>query len=329
MTVIIPVAGYGTRLRPLSFSIPKPLLLCGGSTILGLIFKSIEGLAPSKIILVVGYKEELIRDWVTKNYSNLPVDFVTQGELKGLGHAVWRAGEKIDGNDHVLIYLGDSVFDIDWDVIKEGKENFVGVKEVDEPSRFGIVEIKGDTIVDLVEKPDNPVSNLAVVGLYYIRKWNFLNKHLDYLMDENLTTKDEYQLTDALKFMLERDNIELKALPVKGWYDCGEIDTLLKTNAELLKSPPDWLDSNNNMQDLSYISSSSILKDSNLGRFVTVGEDSLIEESNIENSIIGNKVKIINSNIFDSIIGDGTELINSRGRFVVGSNSLINGKECI
>lgn len=325
MTVIIPIAGYGTRLRPLTFSIPKPLILCGGSTILGLIFKSIEALTPSKIILVVGYKEKLIRDWVKKNYRNLPVDFVTQEELKGLGHAVWKAGEKIDGDDDVLIYLGDSVFDIDWDTIKERKEDFVGIKEVDEPSRFGVVEVDGGRIVDLVEKPDNPVSNLAVVGLYYIKKWNLLYKHLDYLIEKDLKTKDEYQLTDALKFMLEKDSIELKALRVKRWYDCGKIDTLLKTNAELLKSPPDWLDLKNNMQNLSYISSSCVLKDSKLDSFVAVGEDSLIEKSNIKNSIIGNKVKIINSNIFDSIIGDSTELINSSGRFVVGSNSLIKG----
>lgn len=326
MTVIIPIAGYGTRLRPLSFSVPKPLLLCGGSTILELIFKSIENLAPTKIILVVGYKEELIRDWVRKNYSNLPVDFVTQEELKGLGHAVWKAGEKIDGNNDVLIYLGDSVFDIDWGIIEEGKENFVGIKEVDEPNRFGIVEVDEGRIVNLVEKPDSPVSNFAVVGLYYIKKWNFLKKHLDYLIEENLTTKNEYQLTDALKYMLRRDNIELKALTVKGWYDCGKIDNLLKTNAELLKSPPDWLDFRNNKQNLSYISSSSVLKDSNLGSFVTVGEHSLIEKSNIKNSIIGNNVKIVNSNIFDSIIGDGTELINSDGRFVIGSDSLIEGQ---
>jgi glucose-1-phosphate thymidylyltransferase len=271
MTVIIPIAGYGVRLRPLSFSVPKPLLLCGGSTILDLIFKSIEGLAPSEIILVVGYKEELIRDWVKENYSNLPVDFVTQEEPKGLGHAVWKAGRKIDGNNDVLIYLGDSVFDIEWDTIKKGNGNFIGIKEVDEPSRFGIVEVEENRIVNLVEKPDNPVSNLAVVGLYYIRKWNFLKKHLDYLIEKNLTTKNEYQLTDALKYMLERENIELKALPVKGWYDCGKIDALLKSNEELLKAPPGWIDFKNNMQKFSYISSSSVLKDSNLGNFVTVG----------------------------------------------------------
>jgi glucose-1-phosphate thymidylyltransferase len=126
--------------------------------------------------------------------------------------------------------------------------------------------------------------------------------------------------------MLERDGMELKEFSVKEWYDCGKIDTLLKTNAELLKNPPDWMDFKNSKKKYSYIDSSSVLEDSNLGDFVTLGGNSLIEESSIENSIIGNGVKITNSNIFDSIIGDNTEIINCNGKFVVGSNSIINEK---
>jgi glucose-1-phosphate thymidylyltransferase len=328
MTIVIPLAGYGTRLRPLSLSIPKPLLLCGGDTLLGLIFKSIANLAPSEIILVIGYKGKLIRDWVKENYRDLPVSFVTQEEPKGLGHAVWKVGERIDGDSDVLIYLGDSIFDIEWDTIKKRKGNFIGIKEVDEPGRFGIVEVEGDKVVNLVEKPDNPTSNLAVVGLYYIEKWNSLYKHLDSLIAEKKKTKNEYQLTDALKLMIKRENVELKVLPVKGWYECGKIDTLLKTNAELLKNPPDWVDFKDHIHKFSCISSSSDLKDTELGHFVTVGESSLIEKTSIRNSIIGNAVKIVDSHIFDSIIGDESEVVNASGKFIVGSNSLIWGKEC-
>jgi glucose-1-phosphate thymidylyltransferase len=326
MTIVIPLAGYGTRLRPMTFSVPKPLLLCAGSTVLDLILKSIKGLSPEEIILIIGYKGNMIRDWVRANHKDLPVSFVTQEEPKGLGHAVWKVGNKIEPDSDVLIYLGDSIFDTEWEKIKMGKENFVGIKEVKEPGRFGIVEMQGDKVVDLIEKPDNPVSNLAVVGLYYIKKWNSLYKHLDSLIKEDMKTKDEYQLTDGLKFMLERDGMELKEFSVKEWYDCGKIDTLLKTNAELLKNPPDWMDFKNSKKKYSYIDSSSVLEDSNLGDFVTLGGNSLIEESSIENSIIGNGVKITNSNIFDSIIGDNTEIINCNGKFVVGSNSIINEK---
>ena len=325
MTVVIPIAGYGTRLRPLSFSVPKPLLLCAGYTVLDLILKSIEDLAPSEIVLVIGYKGDVIRDWVKKNHGDLPVSFVIQEHPKGLGHAIWRAGEKIDTSENVLIYLGDSVFDMEWDTIKGARGNFIGIKEVTEPSRFGIVEVEGDVIVDMVEKPDEPASNLAVVGLYYIENWGSLYKHLDSLIEERMKTKDEYQLTDAFKFMLERENTELKALSVRGWYDCGKIDALLESNAKLLETPPEWLDFKNSAQKLSCVNGSSVLKDSNLGDFVTVGENSLIENSSIKNSIIGNEVKIIGSNIFDSIIGNGSEIINLNGKFLVGSDSLIKG----
>jgi glucose-1-phosphate thymidylyltransferase len=326
MTIVIPLAGYGTRLRPMTFSVPKPLLLCAGSTVLDLILRSIKGLSPEEIILIIGYKGNMIRDWVRANHKDLPVNFVTQEEPKGLGHAVWKVGNKVEPDGDVLIYLGDSIFDVEWEKIKMGKENFIGIKEVEKPEKFGIVKMQGDKVIDLFEKPDNPVSNLAVVGLYYLKKWSSLYKHLDFLIEEGMKTKEEYQLTDGLKLMLERADIELKEFSVKEWYDCGKIDTLLKTNTELLKNPPDWMDFENDKKKYSYIDSSSVLKDSNLGDFVTVGENSLIEESSIENSIIGNGVKIINSNIFDSIIGDNTEVVNCNGKFVVGSNSIINGK---
>jgi glucose-1-phosphate thymidylyltransferase len=327
MTIIIPLAGYGTRLRPLTFSTPKPLLLCGGDTILGWIFKSISKLSPSSIILIVGYQEDIIRSWVETHYRDLPVKWVLQEEAKGLGHAVWRVGEMVSPESDVLIYLGDTIFDLDWNVVKEGKESFIGVKEVEDPQRFGVVMIKNNRIVDLVEKPDNHSSNLALVGFYYIKKWSFLYKYLDFLIEEDIKTKNEYQLTDALKLMIEKEDIELKTLSIRAWYDCGKIDTLLQTNAGLLKNPPDWVDFKSKIHNFSYISSSSRLEDTELGHFVTVGENSLIEKSSIRNSIIGNSVKIVNSDIFDSIIGDESEIINVRGKFVVGSNSLVRGKE--
>jgi glucose-1-phosphate thymidylyltransferase len=328
MTVVVPLAGYGTRLRPLTFSVPKPLLLCAGDTVLGWIFKSISKISPSEVILVIGYKGNVIKDWVRENYAELPIKWVVQEEAKGLGHAVWKAGEVISPESDVLIYLGDSIFDLDWDVIKEGKENLVGVKEVQDPRKFGVAEVEDDKIVDLVEKPDKHLSNHAVVGLYYIKEWGLLYRQLNSLIEEDIRTRDEYQLTDALKLMLDREDVKLKQFSVRGWYDCGKIDTLLQTNRELLKNPPDWVEFKDRINNFSYISDSSQLKDSELGRFVTVGGNSLIEKTSIRNSIIGNTVKIVDSNIFDSIIGDDSEIVNAKGKLVVGSNSLVWGKEC-
>jgi glucose-1-phosphate thymidylyltransferase len=328
MTVIIPLAGYGIRLRPLSFSTPKPLLLCGGNTILGWILESIQALSPSEIVMVIGYKGDVIRDWVREHYGNLPFKWVVQEEAKGLGHAVWVAKEAVSPESEVLIYLGDSIFDLEWNIIKEGKDNLIAVSEAEDPERFGIVKTNGDKIVDLEEKPEKPSSNLALVGLYYIRKWGLLCRHLDYLVQKDIKTKGELQLTDAFKLMLEKEAVELKRLPIKRWYDCGNISSLLETNAAILKGYPAWARNRKNIKNFSYICDSSILKNSTVGPSVTVGENSLIEKSSIKNSIIGNEVKIVNSNIFDSVVGDGSEIINVKGKFIVGSNSLITEKEC-
>jgi glucose-1-phosphate thymidylyltransferase len=327
MKVVIPLAGYGTRLRPLTFSIPKPLLLCAGNTVLGWIFESIISLSPSEIILIVGYKKNAIKNWVQEYYSDLPVKWVVQGNAQGLGHAVWKAGGLIAPGSDVLIYLGDSIFDLDWEIVKRGETNLVGVKEVVNPQRFGVAEVEGHRIVDLIEKPDEPSSNLAVVGLYYIKKWDFLYRQLNFLVEKGIKTKNEYQLTDALKLMLERENVDLKTLPIRSWYDCGKTDTLLKTNAELLKNPPDWINFKDRIKNFSCVCDSSDLRDTDLGPFVTIGEHSSIEKSSISNSIIGNNVKIVNSHIYDSIIGDETEIANGRGKFIVGFNSVVLEKE--
>lgn len=329
MTIIIPLAGYGTRLRPLTYSIPKPLLLCGGDTVLGWIFKSIDTLSPSEIILIVGYKGNIVKSWVREHYGNLPVKWVVQEGAKGLGHAVWKAGELVSPENDVLIYLGDSIFDLDWNLIKEGEDNLVGVKEVEDPQRFGVVQLEGNKVIDLVEKPVEPSSNLAVVGIYYIKKWMFLYKQLNFIIEEDIRTKNEYQLTDALNLMLKKEDIVLKTFSIRRWYDCGTTDTLLQNNTELLKSPPDWVDFKDRIQNFSYISNSAELKDTELGDFVTVGESSLIEKTIIKNSIIGNNVKIVNSNISDSIIGDKSEVVNVKGKLIVGSNALVRGKECL
>ena len=327
MTVVIPLAGYGTRLRPLTFSVPKPLLLCGGDTVLGWIFKSISPLSFSEIVLIVGYKEDAIKGWVGEYYGDLPVKWVVQEEAKGLGHAIWKAGEVMSSEKDVLIYLGDSIFDLDWGIIMEGKDNFVGVKEVDNPKRFGIVEVEGDRVINLIEKPERPSSNLAVVGLYYIKKWDSLYSQLNFMVEKGIKTKNEYQLTDALKLMLERENVDLRTIPVRSWYDCGKTDALLRTNAELLKSPPDWVDFKGRIKNFSYVCDSSELKDIDLGPFVTIGKNSLIEKSSISNSIIGNNVKIVNSHIYDSVIGDESEIVNGKGKFIVGFNSVVLEKE--
>ncbi len=321
MTVIIPLAGLGTRLRPLTYSIPKPLLKVAGSTIIGWILKSISSLPINKVVLIIGYRGEEIREWVKNEYPELNVQWVVQENKKGLGHAVWMAGEKIPLKEDVLIYLGDTIFDVDWEKIGTGDKWLIAVKEVEDPERFGIVKIKDNKIIDMVEKPKSPPSNLAVVGLYYIKEWGKLYYQLNRLIKDDIKTNNEYQLTDGLRMLLQ-SGVSLEPLVVNHWFDCGTRRTLLQTNAQLLENYE--ID---NVEGFNCISDSAKIRSSSIGPYVMIGNDSVIEDSVIKNSIIGNKVHIKNSKLTDSILGDRVEIEDSNGIFYLGDDSVIDGKE--
>jgi len=327
MTVIIPLAGYGTRLRPFTYETPKPLMQVAGDTVIGWIFKSLSLLDVSRFVLVVGYKGDEIKEWINKNYSKLNIKWVIQEDTEGLGHAVWLAGKDIIEDEDVLIYLGDTIFDVSWDKIEYKDKNLIAVKEVKNPNRFGIVKIQNGKIIDVVEKPENPPSNLAIVGLYYINRWGDFFPFLDKIINEKIKTKDEYQLTDGLRMMLKKDNILLEPFSVQNWFDCGTKESFIQTNSHLLKKceinefNEDWI------KNPCYIDNNSIIKKSIIGPNVSIGSDSIIENSYIENSIIWNNVHIKNSFIKDSIIGDRVEVDNLKGTFYLASDSIIIGKE--
>ncbi len=329
MKVIIPIAGCGTRLRPLTYGIPKPLLPCAGNTVLGWIFKSISFLSASEIIMVIGYKGNEIREWVERLYPKLLIRWVVQKEARGLGHAIWTGGKEISLDEDILIYLGDTIFDADWERIQSGEDNLIAVREVEDPRRFGVVKIEDGKVVDMVEKPTHPPSNLAILGLYYIKKWGSLYPYLNYLVEEDIKTGGEHQLTDGLRLMIEKENITLKVIPVKGWFDCGTKKNLLETNAALLKNyledkmNKDWIKSP------SYIANSAEIKDSEIGPYVSIGENSVVKDSIVTNSIIGSEVEVSNSRLFNSIIGNRAEIKNAEGSFIIGCNAIISSQRRI
>ncbi|MCK4226342.1 NTP transferase domain-containing protein [candidate division WOR-3 bacterium] len=327
MTVVIPLAGYGTRLKPLTHEIPKPLLNVAGDTVLGWIFKSISSLSVSRIVLLVGYRGEQIQEWVGENYPELNVKWVFQKQMKGLGHAIWTAGKGIPLEEDVLIYLGDTIFDVDWAEIDKGAKNFIAVKEVEDPERFGIAEIKNGRVIDMVEKPDNPTSNLAVVGLYYIKRWGKLFSCLNQIIEMDMKTKGEYQLTDALRMLIGEEKLVIEPLSVKGWFDCGTKKTLLKTNAALLLNHQRNKFKKGTVKGPCYIHDSAVIRNSIIGPFVSIGENSVIENSCVDNSIIGSGVTTLNAKVHSSIIGDRVEIKNSEGVFHLASDSIVVGKE--
>ncbi|MEK9136316.1 MAG: sugar phosphate nucleotidyltransferase, partial [Bacteroidota bacterium] len=238
MRAIIPVAGVGSRLRPHTFTLPKVLLNVAGKPILGHILDKIIGEGIGEGTIIVGHMSDKIKEYVSVAYPAFRAEYVEQEERLGLGHAIYLTRHTMN-DEPVLIILGDTIFDVDLTPVLHQNYSSLGVKAVDDPRRFGVAEMRNGVIAQLVEKPEKPVSNLAVVGLYFIRNPKLLISCLNDLVEKGIRTKGEYQLTDALQMMIERGE-QLKTFMVEGWYDCGKPETLLSTNRALLekKSTP-------------------------------------------------------------------------------------------
>lgn len=232
-TVVIPVAGEGTRLRPHTYSRPKVLIDVAGKPMISHILDRLVELGIEDVVFVVGHMGEDVKDFVRANYG-FNASFVDQPDRKGLGHAIYMTKDSVRPGP-ILIILGDTLFKADLSGVLKGDLSKIAVMETDDPRRFGIVELKDDRVTRIVEKPSDPPSNLAVIGIYYITDSAALFSCLDYIIENDIKTKGEYQLTDALALLTDRGD-PLGVFVVDEWYDCGKPETLLQTNRKLLES---------------------------------------------------------------------------------------------
>ncbi len=303
MKTIIPVAGVGTRLRPHTHTVPKVLISVAGKPILGHILDKLKENGIVDIVLITGYKGYKVEAYIKENYKDLNVEFVVQEQREGLGHAIYLARDYIEPDDDILIILGDTIFETEFTFLKEGYSS-IGVQEVSDPKRFGVVELNQDFIFNFVEKPDNPISNLAIVGIYYLKEGQQLFNQLSYLIDNDIRTKGEYQLTDALQGMLKA-GCKMKTFNISGWYDCGKPETLLSTNKILLQkhSTKRKLDGVIVIAPC-YIPESAQIKNSIIGPNVSIGENVVIENSIIKNSILNNNSVVKDILLNNSLIGE-------------------------
>jgi glucose-1-phosphate thymidylyltransferase len=203
MRAIIPVAGFGTRLKPHTLTHPKVLLNVGGQPIISHIVKKLLEENIKEATFIVGYLGEKIQDYISTTFPELKADYVEQKELLGLGHAIYQAARTFK-DEEIVIILGDTVFDVDLGQITKLDTSALGVKVVEDPRRFGVAELNDGFITKLIEKPTNPTTNLALVGLYYIKNSALLSRSLEELFAKDIRTNDEFQLTDALQLMIEK-----------------------------------------------------------------------------------------------------------------------------
>ena len=323
MKVVIPVAGVGRRLRPHTNTVPKPLLEVAGKPILAHILDPLLKLDIDEIIFVIGYLGNQIKEYVSENYS-FKSSFVNQNRLLGLGYAVSLALDNIEESD-VLIILGDTIAECDLTMFTTKSDYVLGVKQVADPRRFGIadVDINNGLVTKLVEKPEDPRGNLALIGLYYFKEVAMLRSELAKLIESGKKSSGEIQLTDALQRMIE-SGTKFRASEVKSWHDCGKKETILKSNEHFLKSA-DFSGSYNGSKIVPpvHISESAEIRKSTIGPNVSIARSVSISDSVIANSIIGESSSIKNTDIKDSLIGKSVIISNYKGTLNLGDNSII------
>ncbi len=323
MRAIIPVAGIGSRLKPHTYSTPKVLLNVGGKPIIAHIIEKLLEEGVKKSTFVIGYLGEMIKEYVIENFPEMQSDFIEQEKMEGLGHAIYTAIPTFDEKE-IFIILGDTIFDVNLKDVLNKKQTSLGVKYVDDPRRFGVAVLEDGYIKKLVEKPQNQVSNMALVGLYYIANPDALVKSLNMLVEKDVRTKGELQLTDALQMMIEGGE-KITTFPVEGWYDCGKPETLLSTNQFLLdqKSVSKKFE-NVVINRPVFIADDAEIKNSVIGPYTTVDKGCKIEDSIIRNSIVGSNATVSKSLLENSIIGNNSLIRGSYKRLNSGDSSEID-----
>ncbi|HMM60998.1 MAG TPA: nucleotidyltransferase family protein, partial [Candidatus Rifleibacterium sp.] len=232
MKLILPVAGKGTRLRPHTFTKPKSLVRVAGKTVLQHVIDGLKKLKIDEYIIITDENGHIIQRYIEKHYPELKATYIQQTELLGPAHAVSLAAPRLNETDDVLVVFNDTLFVTDLTripVLCQGLDGLIYSKEVEDPKRFGVNVMKDNIIVDMVEKPDTPVSNLAQVGMYYLKDGRRFMEYIQRSIHQNLRVKGEFYLPEVFKLMIA-DGMKLGAPEIEQWLDCGKPETLLQTN---------------------------------------------------------------------------------------------------
>jgi len=317
LKIVIPMAGLGSRMRPQTWSKPKPLVSVAGKTGLEHLLDTFDSLPDPKhteYVFIIGYLGDQIPPFMEANYPHLRVHYVTQPEMKGQSHALWLAREHLHG-PMVMIY-SDTLIETDFRFLAaEQKDGIAWVKPVPDPRRFGVAEVNSDgRITRLVEKPTSLDNNLVLVGCYYFKEGEALISAIEEQMRRNIQLKGEYFLADAVNVMLER-GANFGTQEVKVWLDTGTIEATLETNRYFLEHGREnqaaHLGNDVEITRPVFIHPTAQVENSKIGPYVSIGAECRILDSKIENSILEAGAYIESANLTKSFIGRKAEV---RGR---------------
>lgn len=299
MKVIIPVAGLGTRLLPHTKIRQKCLLPVAGKPVLDHIIEPLLAQEFNEIVLVTGHLEDQLKEYVNK--FDAEFTFARQEKALGLGHAIFQGLKEEE--DPVLIQLGDVIYDLDFFGFCSSGEHRIALDKVQDPERFGIVEVGDGTIKRVHEKPENPPTDLAIVGLYYLESQKPLWQAIKHLMDRNITTKGEIQLADAFQIMIESGEI-IGFERVYNWFDCGVPETFLSTNRTLLSPSGMGFEGSRIIEPVSIGEKCNIVN-STVGPYVTLMSGSQIIDSEVSDAIVLWNGRVENTVVRHAMVPEG------------------------
>lgn len=331
MKAIIPLAGRGTRLRPLTHHTPKPLLRVGGRPILSYLLDDVKALGIDEMVFIVGYRSEVIRDFIASEYPDLRPHYTTQEVMDGTAGAIKLAEPWAD--DELLILFSDTLFDADLSLARRLPPEDSGIlwaKEVDDYQRFGVIVTREDgTMERIVEKPSEPISRLANIGVYHIRDYGLLFEGINHVLASDTGKAGEYYLTDAFQYMVDH-GARLRTAPVTGWYDCGKTESLLETNHHLLATTRGGVDPSARVDGADIvepvrIEAGATVSGGRIGPNVTIEQGASVTGSTLRDTIVGREATVSGVDLHDSLVGARARVSGLHGCLNVADDSLVEG----
>ena len=332
LKIIIPMAGLGSRLRPLTWSRPKPLVSLAGATVLDHLlatFKTVPDIENAEYVFIMSPgQQELIQAHMQKKYPRYKVHYIQQPDKKGQSDALYHARDYLNGP--TLVVFSDTLIENDFGSIASGEVDSVAwVKAVPDPRRFGVAEVDSRGLVTrLIEKPNDMNNNLAVVGCYFFNDAKLLLAAIEEQIERKIALRGEYYLVDAINLMLG-SGATMRVEQVKVWLDAGTSEALLDTNRYLLEHGRANIEDHGTYDDNVimppvFIHPDARVNASIIGPFVSIGPGSLIHNSTIKDSILSQGAHITNAQLEGSLLGYDVVVNGMKGKFNLGDNSWAN-----
>ena len=331
MKAVVPLAGKGTRLRPHTHHTPKPLLKVAGKPVLAYILDDLKALGVQEMVFIVGHLRQECEDWIDSEYPEIAAHYVLQEVQDGTAGAIALAEPFID--EELLIVFPDAVLEVDYGAIGSLAPGFGGIiwaKEVEDYQRYGVIVTNDDgTMARIVEKPKEPVSKLANIGLYYIRDHELLFEGIHVTLDQDSGPGGEFYLTDAFQYMVDNGS-RIVTAPVDGWWDAGKPETLLETNGHLISAGRGGVDASAKVEGADIVEPVRIearvtVRGGRIGPNVTLEEGATVLDCEIEHTVVGPQAELERARVRHSIIGGHARIKSVTGTFLVTDHSVVEG----